>query len=118
MLGCCTETIFNIFQVAYDSGIPRRVSYLFIAALFVVMVSCSTLFFLPKRHMDESLIVDIKRRRSSVRRKPNVVVKDDETNKYLMDKVNTADAANHDEELEKQIEPKGSLLNGTSINRC
>lgn len=100
-------------KVAFDNGIPRRTSYIFIATMFAVMVSCSTLFFLPKNHIDEAHLSDIKRRRSSMKRK-NDSEKDAEPDQYVTEKLTVA-TPDLDDEAAKQLGTTESLLNGSLL---
>ncbi|XP_060571702.1 equilibrative nucleobase transporter 1-like [Ruditapes philippinarum] len=55
----------QLVRIAYESGIPRRTSYIFISVLFAVIIATSTLFFLPKMNIGEDYVNEQKRRRNS-----------------------------------------------------
>lgn len=63
-----TLLLFFFFQIAYESGIARWTSYMFISILFAVIIATSTLFFLPKMNINEDYMNE-KRRNSYIKEK-------------------------------------------------
>ncbi|XP_053408084.1 equilibrative nucleobase transporter 1-like isoform X2 [Mercenaria mercenaria] len=67
----------QIVRIAYESGIARRTSYIFISVMFAVIIATSTLFFLPKMNISEDYMKEQKRRRSSCMQEKKLVRQDD-----------------------------------------
>ncbi|XP_053408092.1 equilibrative nucleobase transporter 1-like [Mercenaria mercenaria] len=95
----------QIIRIAYESGIARRTSYIFISVLFAVIVATSTLFFLPKMNISEDYMKEQKRRRNSCKQEKKLVRNNDDSSPQPAEKI--------DEELLKVHEKELGVMNGS-----
>lgn len=115
----------QVIKIAYGNGIQRRTSYIFIAVAYAVLVSVSTLFFLPRKRITEEHVEHRrqKRRRSTIKNMNDVTKQMLETPKVEQynNNENLIPNANDFEESKPAIttkEKKQSLLSSLLSLTC
>lgn len=91
----------QIVRVAYESGIARKTSYVFITVLFAIIIAISTLFFLPKMNISDEFTEKQEERRKNTKR-----------NKAEMATDNTQEhGENHEQLLKPEVKDAGFSSN-------